>query len=324
MNYIIKKIQDSVIIEKPFPHIIIHNFFEDEDLTKILNNIEIENLNEIEKKYIKVHYPGAKSSKEELTKRPTGVGLVYALKEDYQAKELAGKKVVFNVVINEIREDIKTEINDDFAKSLGLDNLESLKKSVKEQIINQHSIQSRSKIKREILDLLANSVDFDLPNTLVEDEYQSVCRAMKSNQQTVNDQKDKPNDEGMSKSEKDDALTISKRRVRLGLILAEIGRLNNIKVDEKDTQNAMMQELQRYPGREKEILDYFKKNPEAQNQLSGPVFEDKIIDFISELAEVKEKVVSVEDLYKEDDIDIKDELKKEKIKKSKTKVSKKK
>ncbi len=244
--------------------------------------------------------------------------------EDYQAKELAGKKVVFNVTINEIREDIKTEINDDFAKSLGLDNLVSLKKSVKEQIINQHSIQSRSKMKREILDLLANSVDFDLPNTLVEDEYQSVCRAMKSNQQTVNDQKDKPNDEGMSKSEKDDALTISKRRVRLGLILAEIGRLNNIKVEEKDTQNAMMQELQRYPGREKEILDYFKKNPEAQNQLSGPVFEDKIIDFITELAEVKEKFVSVEDLYKEDDIDIKDELKKEKIKKSKPKVSKKK
>ena len=211
--------------------------------------------------------------------------------EDYQAKELAGKKVVFNVTINEIREDIKTEINDDFAKSLGLDNLVSLKKSVKEQIINQHSIQSRSKMKREILDLLANSVDFDLPNTLVEDEYQSVCRAMKSNQQTVNDQKDKPNDEGMSKSEKDDALTISKRRVRLGLILAEIGRLNNIKVEEKDTQNAMMQELQRYPGREKEILDYFKKNPEAQNQLSGPVFEDKIIDFIVELAEIKEKIV---------------------------------
>ncbi len=244
--------------------------------------------------------------------------------KDYQAKELAGKKVIFNVTINEIREDIKTEINDNFAKSLGLDNLVSLKKSVKEQIVNQHSIQSRSKMKREILDLLANSVDFDLPNTLVEDEYQSVCRAMKSNQQTVNDQRDKPNDEGMSKSEKDDALIISKRRVRLGLILAEIGRLNNIKVEEKDTQNAMMQELQRYPGREKEILDYFKKNPEAQNQLSGPVFEDKIIDFISELAEVKEKVVSVEDLYKEDDIDIKDELKKEKIKKSKTNVSKKK
>tara|TARA_B100001248_G_scaffold243874_1_gene212466 strand:- start:139 stop:678 length:540 start_codon:yes stop_codon:yes gene_type:complete len=179
-------------------------------------------------------------------------------------------------------------------------------------------------MKREILDLLANSLEFELPSTLVEDEYQSVCMAMKPNQGNVNDQKEKANDEGMSKTEKDDALIISKRRVRLGLILAEIGRLNNIKVEEKDTQNAMMQELQRYPGREKEILEYFKKNPNAQNQLSGPVFEDKIIDFIIELAEVKEKVVSAEDLYKEDDTDIKNELKKEKSNKSKNKVSKKK
>jgi trigger factor len=228
------------------------------------------------------------------------------------------------VTINEIREDIKAEINNDFAKSLGLDNLEALKKSVKEQIVNQHSIQTRSKMKREILDLLADSLDFELPNTLVEDEYQSVCLAMKPNQEILNDKKDKANDEGMSKAEKDDALTISKRRVRLGLILAEIGRLNNIKVEEKDTQNAMIQELQRYPGQEKEILDYFKKNPDAQNQLSGPVFEDKIIDFIVELAEVKEKVVDVDDLYKDDSIDIKDELKKEKSNKSKPKVSKKK
>ena len=244
--------------------------------------------------------------------------------DDYQAKELAGKKVVFNVTINEIREDVNTQINDDFAKSLGLENLEALEKSVKDQMVNQHSIQSRSKMKREILDLLANSLEFELPDTLVEDEYQSVCKAIRPKLENINDQKDKANDEGMSKTEKDDALTISKRRVRLGLILAEIGRLNNIKVEEKDTQNAMMQELQRYPGREKEILDYFKKNPEAHNQLSGPVFEDKIIDFIIELAEIKEKVVNLEDLYKEDDIDIKDELKKEKSKKSKPKISNKK
>ena len=178
-------------------------------------------------------------------------------------------------------------------------------------------------MKREILDLLANSLDFELPVSLVEDEYQSVCKAMKPNQKTVSDQKDKPSDEGMSKSEKDDALTISKRRVRLGLILTEIGRLNNIKVEEKDTQDAMMQELQRYPGQEKAILDYFKKNPEAQNQFSGPVFEDKIIDFIVELAEVKDKVVNEEDLYKEEDIDLKDELKKEKNSKSKNNVLKK-
>merc|ERR1711988_12151 len=125
--------------------------------------------------------------------------------KDYQANELAGKKVIFNVTINEIREDVKTQINDDFAKSLGLENLASLKKSVKEQIVNQHSIQTRSKMKGEILDLLADSLDFELPNTLVEDEYQSVCLAMKPNQKKLNDKKDNANDKGMSKTEKDDA-----------------------------------------------------------------------------------------------------------------------
>ena len=165
--------------------------------------------------------------------------------------------------------------------------------------------------------MLADSLDFELPNSLLEDEYQSVCKAMKPKDQTNNDLKDKSNDEGMSKSEKDDALVISKRRVRLGLILAEIGRQNNIKVEEKDTQNAMMKELQKYPGREKEILDYFKSNPDAQNQFAGPVFEDKIIDFIIELADIKDKTVSLEDLYKDDGSDLKKEAEKAKTKKIK-------
>ena len=127
------------------------------------------------------------------------------------------------------------------------------------------------------------------------------------------------NDEGMSKSEKEDARIISNRRVRLGLVLSEIGRLNNIKVEEKDTQNAMMKELQKYPGREKEILDYFKSNPDTQNQFAGPAFEDKIIDFVIELADIKDKNVSVEDLYKDDGNDLKKEAEKAKSKKSKKK-----
>jgi trigger factor len=111
----------------------------------------------------------------------------------------------------------------------------------------------------------------------------------------------------MSKEEKLDASAIAKRRVRLGLLLSEIGRKNNIKVEEEDTRNAMMREIQKYPGQEKQVMDYFKNNPEAQQQLSGPIFEDKIIDFILELADVKEKTVSVEELYKSDELDLKKE-----------------
>jgi trigger factor len=111
-------------------------------------------------------------------------------------------------------------------------------------------------------------------------------------------------DKGMKKEEKQDASEIAKRRVRLGLLLSEIGRKNNIKVEEEDTRNAMMKEIQKYPGQEKQVMDYFKNNPDAQQQLSGPIFEDKIIDFILELANTKEKVVSVEELYEQEELDL--------------------
>ena len=127
-------------------------------------------------------------------------------------------------------------------------------------------------------------------------------------------------DKGMTKEEKNDASEIAKRRVRLGLLLSEIGRKNNIKVEEEDTRNAMMKEIQKYPGQEKQVMDYFKNNPEAQQQLSGPIFEDKIIDFILELANTKEKLVSLEELYKQDELDLKKEA--DKAKKSNKVVNK--
>ena len=234
--------------------------------------------------------------------------------KDYQAKNLAGKDAVFEVKINEIKEDVEIVINDDFAKTLGMNDLNELKKAVSEQITKQHDQASREKAKRQILDKLADAVSFDLPETLEKEEYNSICKAMNPNSKPDTNKLDKPEpdaDKGMSKEEKLDASEIAKRRVRLGLLLSEIGRKNNIKVEESDTKNAMMREIQKYPGQEKQIMEYLKNNPEAQQQLSGPIFEDKIIDFILELAKVNEKVVSIEDLYKEeDDMDLKKEASK--------------
>ena len=256
-------------------------------------------------------------------------GLVGAIKDktifvkvtfplDYQAKNLAGKEAVFETTVNEIREDAKLEINDEFAKTLGMESLEALKNAVSEQLKKQHDEASRQKAKRDILDKLANAVSFELPETLEKEEYASICKAMNPNAKPDQDQdqdQDLPApDKGMSKAEKDDASEISKRRVRLGLLLSEIGRKNNIKVEEEDTRNAMMKEIQKYPGQEKEVMEYFKKNPDAQQQLAGPVFEDKIIDFILELAKVKEKIVSIEELYKSEELDLNKEA--EKAKKS--------
>ena len=256
--------------------------------------------------------------------------------KDYQAKNLAGRDAVFQTKVNSIREDVEVKIDDDFAKKLGLNDLEALKKAVSEQISKQHQQQSRDKSKRQILDKLADLVSFDLPETLEKEEYINICKAMNPNSKPDTDKSEEKNpepDKGMSKEEKLDASEIAKRRVRLGLLLSEIGRKNNIKVEEEDTRNAMMREIQKYPGQEKQIMDYLKSNPEAQQQLSGPIFEDKIIDFILELANIKEKVVSVDELYKEDEMDLKKEatkakksnkvVDKNKIKKPTKKVSKK-
>ena len=256
--------------------------------------------------------------------------------KDYQAKNLAGKNAVFETIVNSIKEDVEVKIDDDFAKTLGMNDLEALKKAVSEQISKQHQLQSRDKAKRQILDKLADKVSFELPETLEKEEYDNICKAMNPNSKPVSEKIEETNldsDKGMSKEEKLDAAEIAKRRVRLGLLLSEIGRKNNIKVEEEDTKNAMMREIQKYPGQEKQIMDYLKNNPDAQQQLSGPIFEDKIIDFILELANVKEKIVSVEELYKEDETNLKKEASKakksnkivDKIKTKKTtnKVSKK-
>ena len=235
--------------------------------------------------------------------------------KDYQAKNLAGKDAVFEVKINEIKEDVEVIINDDFAKTLGMNDLDALKKAVSEQIKSQHDKVSRDKAKRQILDKLADAVSFDLPETLEKEEYDSICKAMNPNPKPDSDKNDQTElepDKGMSKEEKVDASEIAKRRVRLGLLLSEIGRKNSIKVEEDDTRKAMMREIQKYPGQEKQIMDYLKNNPEAQQQLSGPIFEDKIIDFILELAKVDEKTVSIEDLYKDDEMDLKKEASKAK------------
>ena len=256
-----------------------------------------------------------------ITGKKTDVKVTFP--EDYQAKNLAGKKANFETTINEIKEDDDVKVDDDFAKTLGMEDLSALKKAVSEQMTKQHDQASREKCKRQILDKLADTVSFELPETLEKEEYNSICKAMNPNAKPDHDQdnaehnhdhdQNEPEaDKGMTKDEKIDASEIAKRRVRLGLLLSEIGRKNNIKVEEDDTRNALMKEVQKYPGQEKQVMDYFKNNPDAQQQLSGPIFEDKIIDFILELAITKEKTVSVEDLYKQDDLDLKKEAAKAK------------
>ena len=238
--------------------------------------------------------------------------------KDYGMEKLAGKKVTFDVKINEIREPVPVKYDENFAKNLGMPSMKDLKKAISDQISNEHINVSRSKLKQQLLDILDKKYKFDLPEGMVEQEYISVCNSLNKNKTDPKNDKNENNikpDEKMTKDEKADAKNIAQRRVKLGLLMGDIGRNNNIDVSEEEIKQAVMMEAQKYPGQEKQVLEYYEKNKEASQNLAGPLFEEKVFDFICEMSEIKEKTVSVEDLYKEEGESKKKLTKKTKINK---------
>jgi len=229
--------------------------------------------------------------------------------EDYQAAHLAGKPAVFEVTVHEMREQGDAKIDDDLGVRLGFENLEGLQNAVREQINAQHATALRQALKKNVLDALAVDAEFEVPPTLFKQEYETVARAMNPSAPEAHDhdhdhdhdhEHDHPAaDDGMDDEAKEEARNVANRRVRLGLLLTEIGRSNNIQVGEDDTRQAVMDEARRYPGQEQMVFEYFQKNPEAMQQLAGPIFEDKTIDFIMEMASVSEVQTDIETLYGE-------------------------
>jgi trigger factor len=235
--------------------------------------------------------------------------------EDYQAAHLAGKLAVFEVTVRDIQEKADASIDDELAKRLGFDDLDGLKDAIGQQINGQHATALRQLVKKNVLDALADGEAFDVPPSLFQQEYDSVARAMNPNAAEAHhhdhdhdhdhghDHDHPAADEGMSKADKDEAQKIATRRVRLGLLITEIGRVNNIDVTEEDTRKAVFEEARRYPGQEQMVLEYFQKNPQAMQQIAGPIFEDKVIDFILEMAKVAEVVIDKDALYQADESD---------------------
>ena len=231
--------------------------------------------------------------------------------EDYQAAHLAGKLAVFEVTVKDIQEKADASIDDELAKRLGFDDLDGLKDAIGQQINGQHATALRQLVKKNVLDALADGEAFDVPPSLFQQEYDSVARAMNPNAAEAHhhdhdhdhDHDHPAADEGMSKADKDEAQKIATRRVRLGLLITEIGRVNNIDVTEEDTRKAVFEEARRYPGQEQMVLEYFQKNPQAMQQIAGPIFEDKVIDFILEMAKVSEVVIDKDALYQADESD---------------------
>jgi trigger factor len=219
--------------------------------------------------------------------------------KNYLSPNLAGKDAVFDVTVKSIETPGTVAVNDEFAKSLGMESLDKLKTAVKDRLTREHASVSRQKLKRTLLDQLDQLHKFAPPPTLVEEEFKNVWGTVQSDLQSQNRTFA---DEGTTEEKASEEYRgIADRRVRLGLVLAEIGEKNNIKVTDDEITRAIVEQARQYPGREQEVWDHYRKNPNAVATLRAPIFEEKVVDYIVELAKVTEKPVSRAELYKEDD-----------------------
>jgi len=217
--------------------------------------------------------------------------------DDYQATHLAGKTGTFAVTVKTVEAPGEVTLNDDFAKSLGLDSLAKLRDALRERLQREHTSASRQKVKRGLLDQLDARHKFEPPPTLVEQEFNNVWSAIEND---LKQQNRTFADEGTTEEKaREEYRTIAERRVRLGLVIAEIGEKNNITVSEDQLRAAVMEQVRQMPGREQQVWDYYRNNPGALAALRAPLFEDKVVDFVLELADVTDKPVSREELFKE-------------------------
>jgi trigger factor len=218
---------------------------------------------------------------------------------NYGNEVLAGKAAEFVVTAKSIEAPGTVTIDDAFAKGLGLDSLAKLRDTIKDRIAREHTGASRQKVKRALLDELDARHKFEPPPTLVQEEFkrvwQSVLDELAAEKKTFADE---DTTEEKAKAEYE---AIAARRVRLGLVLAEIGEKNKITVTEDELSRAVMEQARQFAGQEQRVWDYYRQNPQAVASLRAPIYEEKVVDFLLELAQVSEKKVSREELFKQDE-----------------------
>jgi trigger factor len=230
----------------------------------------------------------------------TDVVVKVTFPEEYQAAHLAGKEAEFEVKVTAVSAPVETVADDAFAEKLGIESLEKLKGLLRDNIEQQYVSASRFKLKRALLDALDSKHDFPLPPKMVEAEFAAIWTQV---QQDKAQESLPPEDAGKSDEQlESEYRKIAERRVRLGLVLAEIGRVNNVQVTEQELLEAMRQEAMRYGPQAQQVFDMFRQNPNAQAQLRAPIFEDKVVDLIVEKAKVEDKDVSKDELMAEDDL----------------------
>lgn len=214
---------------------------------------------------------------------------------DYGAAHLAGKAAEFACKVQGIQAPGELVIDDEWAKKLGVDGLDKIKEIFKDQIGQQYAGATRAKVKRALLDKLDEQYSFDLPAKLVETEFENIWNQAQSELQS---QGKTLADEGTSEDEaKADYRKIATRRVRLGLVLSEVGEKREVQVTDEEVQRALIERVRQFPGQEKQVFDYYRSNPMAMASLRAPIFEEKVVDLILAEAKVTDKEVTKEELF---------------------------
>jgi trigger factor len=221
--------------------------------------------------------------------------------KNYASETLAGKPAEFETTATTIESPVDTVIDDEFAKTLGLESLEKLKEAAKERLTQEYAGATRQRVKRVLLDRLDETHQFGAPPSLIEEEFKLMWNSIKSEMESTG--KSFADENTTEEAAMEEYRKIADRRVRLGLVLSEIGEKNKITVTDDEVSRAVIERARSMPGREKEVWDYYRNNANALAQLRAPIYEDKVVDYILELANVTEKKVSREDLYKNEDAD---------------------
>ena len=232
-----------------------------------------------------------------------GVGETRTLKvkfpDHYPKADLAGKNAEFVVTAKSVETPNAVMVPDELAKSLGLESLAKLREAVKDRIAREHAAMSRQKVKRALLDALDERHKFEPPPSLVEEEFDRVWKSVLSEME--NQKKSFADENTTEEKARAEYRAIAERRVRLGLVLAEIGEKNKITVADDELNRAVTERVRQFPGQERQIYEYFRKNPQGVAALRAPIYEEKVVDFLLELANVTEKKVPREELYEEEE-----------------------
>lgn len=218
---------------------------------------------------------------------------------NYLNAELAGKAASFAVTAKAVHAPGNVEVNDEFAKSLGMESVAKLREAIKERLEREHAAASRRHVKRALLDALDERHHFELPPALIEEEFANIWKTVLGDLESAG--RSFADEDTTEEKAKEEYRKLAERRVRLGLVLAEIGDKNQIKVTDDEVSRAVVERARQFPGQEQRIWDYYRQNPQALAAMRAPIFEEKVVDYLLELAEISDKETSREALFADEE-----------------------